>query len=46
VERRDLFRLTAAGIAGAALTETTPEAAQAQERADWLADRLETKRRA
>jgi dipeptidyl aminopeptidase/acylaminoacyl peptidase len=34
MERRDLFRLTAAGLAGAALAEGAPEAAQAQERAD------------
>src|SRR5262249_3016585 len=33
MERRDLFRLTAAGIAGAALAEGTSEA-EAQERAD------------
>jgi dipeptidyl aminopeptidase/acylaminoacyl peptidase len=34
MERRDLFRLTAAGIAGAALAEGSLEAAEAQERAD------------
>src|SRR5580693_1956366 len=33
MERRDLFRLTAAGLAGAALADAT-EAAEAQERAD------------
>jgi dipeptidyl aminopeptidase/acylaminoacyl peptidase len=33
MERRDLFRLTAAGLAGAALAEAT-EAAEAQERAE------------
>jgi dipeptidyl aminopeptidase/acylaminoacyl peptidase len=34
MERRDVFRLTAAGLAGAALAEGAPEAAQAQERAE------------
>jgi dipeptidyl aminopeptidase/acylaminoacyl peptidase len=32
MERRDLFRLTAAGLAGAALVEGAPEAVEAQER--------------
>src|SRR6202045_5042326 len=32
MERRDLFRLTAAGLAGATLADGTPDAAQAQER--------------
>jgi hypothetical protein len=35
MERRDLFRLTAAGLAGAALADAaSAETAQAQERAD------------